>query len=140
MGNPGNLSNLGWTRTFSADLLQTLKKHGAVIEAFVLGAEVEYKNRNGNWQTTEVPLFDKYTEYRVKPPEPALEIPWDLLPKEFNYAAMDQDGLTYIFRKEPRFVGKYWAFGYQRLPLLNLNPRNVPWEKSLTVRPGVSDD
>lgn len=122
-------------------ILKTLDLHGEVIKAFVEGAEIQYRQEGCDWSDANTPAFELTTQYRVKPPKPALEIPWYLLPKDFKYAATDAHGGVYLFRLKPKKSSVLWVgAGATELPLLNLNPRNVSWVESLTIRPGVGDD
>ena len=48
------------------------KKHKEVIEAWLNGAQVQYKTRAGEWEDSEQdqPGFFGHLEYRIKPAEP----------------------------------------------------------------------
>lgn len=42
-------------------------KHYELIVAWANGAEIEYKSSAGRWMPAQEPVWDKSTEYRVKP-------------------------------------------------------------------------
>jgi hypothetical protein len=116
-------------------------KHGAVMQAYSEGAEVQVRYPKREWGDSSSPDFRVDHEYRVKPAEPALDIPWDLLEEHLICAAMDKSRAVYLYAKTPKCYpsGTNWGSDcptFIRLPLKNLNPRNVPWDKTLTYRPG----
>lgn len=41
--------------------------HAAVIHAYADGAEIEFKDHSGYWQSINLPVFKADVEYRVKP-------------------------------------------------------------------------
>jgi hypothetical protein len=44
-----------------------LRKHWTIIEAYKNGAEIEFKNRTGEWVWLDTPCFDSHNEYRIAP-------------------------------------------------------------------------
>lgn len=44
-----------------------IKKHKEVFDAWLNGAEVEYKDLGGEWRTVKEPQFSSIVKYRVKP-------------------------------------------------------------------------
>jgi len=46
-------------------------KHAELIKAWADGAQIEWKNRNGQWHDMGEPLWSEKHEYRIKPePKP----------------------------------------------------------------------
>ena len=126
-----------------AEVLAMVETHGAVMRAYSQGAKVQVQTfaGEGMWYDTEPPMFSIESGYRVKPAEPALDIPWDRIPENYICAAMDKSGMGYLYTKPPKLneLSDVWvslSTPCATLPLLNLNPRNVPWDKTLTYRPG----
>lgn len=137
-----NYDILGLSSSEWKSILKKLEVHGEVIRKFSEGAKVQFKGHGDSvWKTTDFPIFQPHSKYRIKPEAPPLEIPWELIPSHFKFAAMGKNGRIYLYQKEPQFMDGCWACGgsnLQPLPLLNLNPRNVPWDQSLTARPEAS--
>lgn len=85
--------------------------------------------------------FEKYVYYS----KPALTIPWDNIPKEYKYAAKDEEGSVYVYTYIPTKYEREWLArdedGFQG-DLLSLSDvlcfrcdDAVSWNNSLTVRP-----
>jgi hypothetical protein len=124
-----------------AELLEMVEKHGPVMRAFSEGAEVQVHYPRSGWGNTPSPDFLLDREYRVKPAEPALDIPWNLLEERFICAAMDLDGVSFLYSstsisKDSKQWVAHGDIDWLRFPFKNLNPRNVPWNKTITYRPG----
>lgn len=45
------------------------KKHWRLIEKWKDGADIQYKDSNGSWQSASTPMWRVDAEYRVKPRE-----------------------------------------------------------------------
>ena len=41
-------------------------KHAELIKAWADGAEIQFKNRNDEWENATAPTWYEYTEYRIK--------------------------------------------------------------------------
>lgn len=109
-------------------------------------------SRNGHWISRPAPLSLKpHLTYRQNPDwrAPTLDVPnwfWDNT--KFNFVAMDENREVYAFKSEPSVStcnAPVWVETVDeeilRLDKLfachNFNPHNVPWYRSLTVRPGL---
>jgi len=44
-------------------------KHADLIHAWADGAQIQWKNRNGQWEDMGEPLWNENHEYRIKPEE-----------------------------------------------------------------------
>ena len=87
--------------------------------------------------------------YRQNPDwqPPTLDVPdWFWETTGYDYVAIDQSGPVYAYKHKPKKVDISWneaVIGLVRLDVLfqyhNFNPHNVPWDKSLTVRPGLEE-
>ena len=85
--------------------------------------------------------FDSFVRYYVVfRKEYTLEIPWGILNNEWQYAAKDLNGEVYLFTEEPWMAEDDWASGCRMCWVSgilnkNLDPHNIPWDKSLIKRP-----
>lgn len=87
--------------------------------------------------------------YRQNPDwqPPTLDVPdWFWENTDFNCVAMNQSGAVYAYKHKPKKVHKSWeeiGTGLVRLDKFfihhNFNPHNIPWDQSLTVRPGFEE-
>jgi hypothetical protein len=65
---------------------EQLNKHWELIEAYKNGAEIEFKNGDGDWESIDAPVSSFYTEYRIKPAPEC--IPFDFSDAEFLIGKM----------------------------------------------------
>ena len=107
---------------------------------------------SGAWVTTpsRYLAFAKGCTYRQNPDwQPhKLDVPdwfWDNA--EFNFVAMGENRKVWAYKGKPEKCSKGWSLmesGFFRLDKLfarhNFNPHNIPWQQSLTVRPGLEND
>jgi hypothetical protein len=100
--------------------------------------------------TNSVSLSPAVT-YRQNPnwQPPTLDVPdWFWENTDFNYVAMDPDQSVRAFKDEPcksKSRTRHWVQqeSIARLDKTftrhNFNPHGIPWDKSLTVRPGLEE-
>ncbi|MDF7671143.1 hypothetical protein PT276_08065 [Orbaceae bacterium ESL0721] len=80
-------------------------------------------------------------KYRIKPKATPLPIPWEVIPSNWKFAAMDSDGEVFIFTGEPYILerGLQWwcrsAFEVRFADILKIDTTGIDWRKSLTKRP-----
>jgi len=91
-----------------------VKKHWKVFEAWLNGAEVEYKNAYG-WHDASIPVWDEDVEYRVKLFEP----------KQGDSILASKDGS--YWHKEV-FVQKIYGDKY-----LTISRRGYKWDVDLNT-------
>ncbi len=108
---------------------------------------------NSGWGVLLIPKpsasLSRAVTYRQNPDwqAPTLDVPdWFWESTEYNYLAMDRSGEFHAYKSKPeKATAGFWA---ARSPLgaldligftCEFNPHNVPWDKSLTVRPGLEE-
>jgi len=77
-------------------------KHADLIHAWADGAEIQWKNRNGQWEDMGEPLWNENHEYRIKPePKPDIVMYFEIrkpygeiLPSPFHNIKATYDGET----------------------------------------------
>jgi hypothetical protein len=105
----------------------------------------------GEWKTEESGVLFKGKTYRQNPnwQPPKLDVPdWFWENTDYNYVAMDPDQSVRAFKDEPcksKSRTRHWVQqeSIARLDKTftrhNFNPHGIPWDKSLTVRPGLEE-
>lgn len=78
--------------------------------------------------------------YQVALPEPRdMIVPWHVLPKEYRWAAVDDDGRAYAYEETPSCFGNWWkspSESHIRIDqLVGYDPGTKPWDQSLIQRP-----
>ena len=77
-------------------------KHADLIHAWADGAQIQWKNRNGQWEDMGEPLWNENHEYRIKPePKPDIVMYFEvrkpygeILPNPFHNIKATYDGET----------------------------------------------
>jgi len=86
--------------------------------------------------------------YRQNPAwnPPKLDVPdWFWGNTEFNWVAMDETDCVYAYVGKPYTSGLTWEKSIYLCKRIdnflthNFNPHNIPWDQSLTVRPGLEE-
>lgn len=122
-----------------------------ILDAWLDGEIIQVKNiRTENW-VKEIDDFsllitlDSY--YRIKPKHTPLPIPdelWKLINPKFEYAAINENGLIYLYSSKPllREDIECWVVPEQHLnrdilssSAFGINTDGIDWRLSLTKRP-----
>lgn len=114
----------------------TKEQRSILVEAWFAG-KLQFLSKQGNWfrQDLEDGLWDSGT-YRTQPAR--LDIPWDLIDKKWQWAAMDQSGSIYFYTLEPTRLMEHWAsstLGSSCPSALAISTVGVNWESSIQRRP-----
>lgn len=108
---------------------EKLELHRAHYE----GKGIEYYAEDA-WRKIERPAFRSGCPYRIALTD--MVIPWDAIKPEYKWAARDQGGGVYLFKKEPRVGSGTWLSNTWRFSdFLNIDPGTKPWDQSLVRRP-----
>ena len=73
-----------------------------------------------------------------KPDRPPMQppIPWEYIDQEYNYMAMDPDGVWFVYTERPELLDEDWdSSGMSGLPCKRGADR--PWTETLCIRPGA---
>lgn len=92
----------------------------------------------GKWVKARCNYISIDEDYRKLVEKTPLELPWQFIKKEFNYAAMDEDGEIYVYEDIPAIKDGCWDHITSRLisyAVLDIKTEGINWELSLTKRP-----
>ena len=69
-----------------------------------------------------------------------LNIPWENIKEDFNFAAMDKDGIVWIYEDYPKIISLHKRWDYstgdcERVSYIKIDTDGVSWKESLTERP-----
>ncbi len=114
------------------------------FRAYQEGAEVECFFR-GSWEKVSAPSWYADVAYRVTPKklEPPY-IPWQYVDTKYTHAAFDENGDLFFYTEEPLLHDSGWwtcRNGNEFTDccsgqvLYGVKRGDVPWNKSLVVRP-----
>ncbi|AGF91054.1 hypothetical protein SXHG_00032 [Synechococcus phage MRHenn-2013a] len=120
-------------------LLDQVARFKDVMQAWVDGKPIQYKLGDGWMDFTEYeePSWLLGYDYRIKPKTP-LQIPWELIDKKYQWAAKSEAGHIFLYSNRPfKAINRFVADrGYvTSIPLVNINPDDIPWQDSLVKRP-----
>lgn len=78
--------------------MNTPHKHAELIKAWADGAEIEYRNAEGEWYEARGPAWGPETQYRIKPERvyPKSSLTYGELFNTFSHSATDGAGLTRV--------------------------------------------
>lgn len=85
--------------------------------------------------------FYKTFIYRTtSKPKKQLIIPWEYIKPEYKWAAMDKDGIIWIYGEEPLCFEDHWSCtGHEcqqnSLQGINIDTTDIDWKESLVKRP-----
>lgn len=107
--------------------------------------DVEVFDYSGKWSETIRTATYPALTYRPKQAEPKRmpDYPWDVLRNEIVACAIDENGGAYGYSKEPYNPNNgEWVAGGDSYPLdwLKFDRGNVPWDKSMMLRPSKGGD
>lgn len=81
---------------------------------------------------------DSFT-YRIAPePETDIELPWQVISPEYQWAARDADGNVWVYTSEPsvNYSRQWWdGIASRNCRFLSHKPGNKLWDQSLIKRP-----
>lgn len=108
-----------------------------VMQAYVDGEKVEFKNALGEWQEKGI-NHGWYcdTDYRIaKTPD---TINWDHVAPEFKWMARDLHGRALLYQNKPRMLETVWVGHPNTFAdyFLSYRKGTVDWKDSLVIRPG----
>jgi len=109
----------------------------AVIKAKMKGeCDIYYANSN-EWISGAHDSLVFNHVYRTKPQiKKQLVIPWEMLPDDVQYVAMDKDGELFGYATEPRCSGDCWTnIGNCFRLKLKIDTSGIDWKDSLVKRP-----
>lgn len=114
-----------------------------VMQHYTNGGEVEYFSPGRQeWVETKNPVWNwSGFDYRIKEKQPVKpSINWDHVSKEYNWLAVDKDGLAYLFGGKPsRGVDWFHSEWVSAFVFASLKPGDCDWRDSLICRPGFED-
>jgi hypothetical protein len=114
----------------------TKEEQLAIIEAKQKGNVESYHSHYEVWEEADTLAVQFSGVYRTKPKQ--LVIPWDVIKKEYKWAAMNKNGNVYFFPREPIIFrdDSFWDCGGERqLSIVEINTKGVQWQNSKTQRP-----
>lgn len=103
----------------------------AVFETFTCGAWW--------WHDVRVEHIVGGAIYRVKRElATPLDIPWEHVKEDFKYAAMDENGVVWVYEGLPVRGSEHW-FGNNCIELkaIDIPTEGIDWKNSLTLRPST---
>lgn len=114
----------------------TKEQRSLIVEAWLSG-KLQFLSKQGNWfrQDLDDGLWDTGT-YRTRPVW--LEIPWHLIDKKWNWAAMDPFNNVFFYSEEPTKTNIGWKQPGASLVCPNalaIPTIGVNWESSIQRRP-----
>lgn len=111
-----------------------------LLTAWLDGKQMQVDSGDGRWLNVE-PAWGAGSNYRVAPPLPIkATIPWEHIKPEYKWAAMDECGYWYCYKKKPE-TGIYGWFckglgvGSGSMKAVAFPEGNMPWDQSLVERP-----
>lgn len=74
--------------------------HADLIKAWADGAEIQYRNRRGEWEDVgPVVSWLNNSDYRIKPTLPSIN--WDHVSDRYNYLLVKDNGTTILLEEFP---------------------------------------
>jgi hypothetical protein len=128
------------TTRYTQGILDQVARHKDVMQAWIDGKPIQFNCGNGweDFPEDSEPSWLLGSDYRIKPKSP-LQIPWELIDKKYQWAAKSGSGWVYLYTTVPCLGQK--AFRVEGvgqcilLPLVNIDPDDIPWQDSLVKRP-----
>ena len=108
-----------------------------ILLAKMQGIDIEYF-KNKKWHNSSAGWVDLRLNYRIKSHGlPITREMWGMIDEEWKWAAKDEDGRVWFYKKEPFKLERYWHVDFKgcTLSVLALNTDGIDWRKSLTRRP-----
>ena len=109
-----------------------------ITESMIRAAEAEFTSQTDALARGEILGIDisAILKAGIEAPKSA-EFNWADIPDEFNWLAMDQDGMWYVYPNRPYVVGLCWlGKGYDLYDDYTPRPPKVDdWENSKMKRP-----
>lgn len=115
----------------------TKEERSEIVEALVSGLEVECFYF-GKWEPAYSIIELRYA-YRVK--QRKLDIPWEIIKPEYKWAAMDGNGVVFVYEEVPVKASGWWNVRVNNgvasciSETLSIDTTGISWENSLTQRP-----
>jgi hypothetical protein len=116
----------------------------AVMQAYADGKRIEYRNLTASsmWKPViNCPLWNwDACDYRIAIEKPSIN--WDHVSKKYNYLAIDENGVAYMYAVCPELQIEMWSSEESFICpdcLASFNPGNCDWKDSLVCRPGFED-
>lgn len=119
-----------------------------IFKAFLEGRTQFWNERFEGWQ--ENTILNPVKIYRVINPKeedsseratPIKGIPWEVIDRKWNWAAMDDDGCICLYDNKPRRLSENWTYAgteddyFYVQGYFKLDTTGVDWTTSLTKRP-----
>lgn len=111
-----------------------------LMTAWVDGKQMEVNLGGDRWLEVD-PMWTAESSYRVAPPLPIkATIPWEHIKPEYKWAAMDESGNWYCYKKKPEAGPRSWfcdglSSDNASIKAVAFPEGNMPWEQSLVERP-----
>lgn len=124
-------------KTFSElSIDEKLELHRAMYE----GKKLQYWSVDQlTWENKASSQFSDMLVYRIAPePETDIDLPWHVISLEYQWAARDACGYTYMYASKPSIDDRNQMWNGnnpQHCHHIIHKPGNKPWDQSLIKRP-----
>lgn len=116
----------------------TKEERSEIVEAWMSGRLEVYIAEKEVWnhKYAHQPI-NPLSAFRTRPRQ--LVIPWEVIKKEYKWAAMDRDGCVFVTTRWMEDIDRdgYWIRrgNWLAVTALNIDTTGVQWKNSLTQRP-----
>lgn len=121
----------------------TKEERSEIVEAFVSGKGIEVSlvvgDMHKQWVDNPSYIWPD-SAYRIKPAK-KLHIPWEIIKPEYKWAAMDGNGVVFVYEEVPVKASGWWNVRVNNgvasciSETLSIDTTGISWENSLTQRP-----